>query len=211
MKATSLLRKPFKYEFRSMYLVLACINIAVFLLGSAAVQTNRYLALNPLLVVRQGMFWQVFTYMFVHGSLGHLASNMIGLVFFGSAVERRMGSSEFLLFYLLSGMLSGAISLGVYLLTSTYYVFLMGASGAVFAVLLAYAVLYPSSVIYLWAVVPIPAPLLVVGYAGYEAFNLFAGSRSGIAHGTHLSGFFVAWLYFIVRFGIDPLKVWRRL
>lgn len=193
-----------------MYLVLAGVNVAVYLLSLTSIHLTRYLSLNPLLVVKQGMYWQVFTYMFVHGSAGHLISNMIGLIFFGSAVERKMGSYEFLLFYLVCGTLSGVLSLAVYLLTSTYYVFLMGASGAIFAILLAYAILYPSSIIYLWAVIPIPAPLLVTGYAVLETYNLLAGSRSGIAHGTHLSGFLMCWLYFVIRFGINPLAVWRR-
>ena len=73
-----------------------------------------YLALNPVLATRGGMFWQVFTYQFVHGGMSHLLSNMIGLFFFGVAVERRVGSKEFLLLYLLSGTLSGALSLAVY-------------------------------------------------------------------------------------------------
>ena len=118
---------------------------------------TRLLSLNPLYVTKGGMVWQVFTYQFVHANVSHILFNMLGIFFFGVAVERRVGSSEFILFYLLSGTLSGVLSLMVYLASGVDYVFLMGASGAVFSLLLAYATLYPRSIVYLWGIVPIPA------------------------------------------------------
>lgn len=204
------LRKPFNYTIWNAAFTLIGINGLVYLLTSVDPTLVRLLSLNPLFVVKQKMYWQVFTYQFVHGNFAHLLSNMFGLLFFGYAIERKMGSKEFLLFYLVSGALSGFISLLVYIFTSTYYIFLMGASGAIFAVLFAYAVLYPNSTIYLWMVFPIPAPLLVLGYAAVEIFSLFTSPGSGIAHGTHLSGFAVAWIYFLIRFGINPIRIWRR-
>lgn len=210
MNFLSLVRKPFRYEFWNAALILIGVNLGVFLLTTLYPAMGRYLSLNPLFVIQGNMFWQPFTYQFVHGSFGHLLSNMIGLAFFGIAVERKVGSKEFLLLYLLSGTLCGLFSFLIYIATGTWYVFLMGASGAVFAILLAYAILYPDSTIFIWGIVPIPAPLLVIGYAGYEVFNLLTGANSGIAHGTHLIGFAVAWAYFLVRFAIDPVKVWSR-
>jgi hypothetical protein len=85
----------------------------------------------------------------------------------------------------------------------------MGASGAIFAVTLAYAVLYPDSVILIWGIIPVPAPILVIGYAAFEVFNLIFASSSGVAHATHLIGYAVAWAYCLVRFGINPWKVWN--
>jgi len=208
MSLLNTVRKQFRYEFRNTALMLIGTNLLVFLLTSSSPAIVQYLSLNPLYVIRGGMFWQVFTYQFVHGGIGHLLSNMIGLLFFGITVERKIGSKEFLLLYLLSGTLCGILSLVVYILSGTMYVFLMGASGAVFAILLAYAVLYPRSVIYLWAIVPIPAPVLVIGYAALETLHLIGGSNTGVAHSTHLIGFAVSWLYFLVRFGINPLHVW---
>lgn len=201
-------RKPFRYEFHNTALVLIGLNVLVYLLTSTSPDLVRLLSMNPLYVTRGGYFWQVFTYQFVHGGIGHLLSNMIGLLFFGITVERKIGSKEFLLLYLLSGTLCGILSLFVYLAMGITYVFLMGASGAVFAILLAYAVLYPRSVIYLWAIVPIPAPVLVIGYAVMETLHLIGGVNTGVAHATHLIGFAVAWLYFLIRFGINPLNAW---
>jgi membrane associated rhomboid family serine protease len=135
---------------------------------------------------------------------------MLGVFIFGLAVERRVGSKEFLLLYLLSGTLCGILSFLLYSITGTWYVFLMGASGALFALMLAYAVLYPDSIIYLWGLVPIPAPILVLGYAALEIFYMITGSNQGVAHSTHLIGFAVAWVYFLARFGINPAKVWSK-
>lgn len=208
MALLTTLRKPFRYEFKNTAFILIGINILVFLLTNSSPNLVQYLSLNPLYVMRGGMFWQVFTYQFIHGGIGHLFSNMLGLFFFGLAVERKLGSKEFLLLYLLSGTLCGILSLVVYLFSGITYVFLMGASGAVFAILLAYAVLYPKSTIYLWAIVPIPAPILIIGYAALETMHLVGGRNTGVAHGTHLIGFAVSWIYFLVRFRINPLHVW---
>ncbi len=208
MSLKNLVRKPFRYEFWNAAFILIGVNLLFFLLNYALPNSAAYLALNPVLATRGGMFWQVFTYQFVHGGMSHLLSNMIGLFFFGVAVERRVGSKEFLLLYLLSATLCGALSLAVYLAVGAESVFLMGASGAVFAILLAYAILYPDSVVYIWAIIPVPAPLLVIGYAAIETLYLVTGTNQGVAHGTHLIGFGVCWLYFLVRFGINPYRVW---
>ena len=203
-------RKPFRYAFWNSALVLIGVNILVFLLTSSSRGLMELLSLNPVHVIRDGMYWQVFTYQFVHGGVSHLFSNMIGLLFFGMSVERKVGSKEFLLLYLLSGTLCGLFSLLLYVLAGSWYVFLMGASGAVFAILLAYAVLYPRSIIYIWGIVPIAAPLLILGYAAFETLYLVTGTRQGVAHSTHLIGFAVSWLYCLVRFGINPVRVWFR-
>ena len=211
MKFKQLLKKPFRYVYWNAALILIGINLLVFLFTSRNPNALPYLALNPLLVVKRHMFWQVFTYQFVHGSFSHLLSNMIGLFFFGMSVEKhpQIGSKEFILLYLGSGTLCGIFSLLLYWITGTFYVFLMGASGAIFAILLVYAVTYPRSIVYLWAIIPIPAPMLVIGYAAFEIFNLVLRSNSGIAHSAHLMGFGIAWIYCLVRFGVNPIKVWK--
>lgn len=208
MSVLTTIRKPFRYEFKNTALMLIGLNLLVYLLTSSSRNLMLLLSLNPLYATRGGMFWQVFTYQFIHGGLQHLVFNMIGLLFFGISVERRIGSKEFLLLYLLSGTLCGILSLLVYLATGVTHVYLMGASGAVFAILLAYAVLYPRSLIYLWAIIPIPAPILILGYAVMEIMYLLGGVNTGVAHATHLIGFGVSWLYFLIRFGINPVRVW---
>ena len=85
---------------------------------------------------------------------------------------------------------------------------LIGASGAIYGILLAFAVIFPKSRIYVWFVLPVPAPLLVLVYALIEFFAQFSRS-SNVAHYTHLAGFAAAFFYFIVRMGINPIKVWK--
>jgi membrane associated rhomboid family serine protease len=210
MTFLSLVRRPFRYVFWNAAFILIGINLLVYLLTWMNPVLSKYLSLNPLFILQNNMYWQLFTYQFVHGSISHLFFNMLALVFFGVAVERRVGSKEFVLLYLVSGTLCGVLSFLLYIMMGTWYVFLMGASGAVFALLLAYAVLYPNSVILIWGIIPVPAPLLVLGYAGIEVFSIVTGTNQGVAHSTHLIGLAVAWVYFIVRFGINPAKAWKR-
>ncbi len=209
MGGRSFLHKPFKYSFSNVSLILIGINIAVYLLTSVMPALKEYLALNVVYMVRYKMLWQPFTYMFVHSGLSHIIFNMLGLLFFGISVERSIGSKEFLLMYLIAGVCSGVFSFAVYWAGGMYFVFLMGASGAIYGILLAYAVIYPRSVLLVWGILPVPAPLLVLIYAGIEIVSQLAGSRYGVAHMTHLAGFAAVWLYFVVRMGINPYKVWK--
>ena len=203
MDRSSLVRRPFPYSNRNLCLYLIGANILVTAFGYLSPAVPYLLAMNPMSVL-SGRIWQPFTYMFVHADLSHLLVNMLGLLFFGTQVERELGSSEFLLYYLLTGFLAGLFSLAAYLLAGAYSVFLLGASGAVFAVLLAYAALFPNSDIYVWGILPVRAPVLVVGYTLIEVlFQLFS-VRSSVAHLTHLAGFGFGWLYFLVRFGVNP-------
>ena len=168
-----------------------------------------YSVMNPIAVEEYHMYWQFLTYMFMHQTVQHVFFNMIALLVFGVGLEKAIGSREFLLFYLVCGALSGFFSFLVYKYTGQVNVSLLGASGAVYAVLFAYAVFFPRSVIFIWGVVPVPAPVLVLIYAIIELGSQFFGSGSNVAHMTHLFGFFAAWLYFVIRMGIHPLKIWR--
>jgi membrane associated rhomboid family serine protease len=89
-------------------------------------------------------------------------------------------------------------------------VFLMGASGAIFAVELAYAVLFPQAVLYLWGLLPLRAPVMVLGFTAIELFFMVTGIQGNTAHFTHLAGFVFGWIYFLVRFRINPWKAMRR-
>jgi membrane associated rhomboid family serine protease len=164
----------------------------------------------PALVVTRYWVWTFATYMFLHAGFGHIFFNMFALFVFGTQVERQMGSKEFLLFYFVSGILAGVFSFVVYYFTGAYYVALMGASGAIFAVQLAYAVFYPSSVIYLWGLLPLRAPVMVLGFTAIEMVSMITGQGGNVAHITHLAGFGFAWLYFLIRLGMNPIRAWRR-
>jgi len=205
MQVRSLIRRPFRYSNRNVVLWLIAVNVVIFAATYVLPSLNYVFAMNPMGVL-SGRFWQVFTYMFAHANLSHLFLNMLGLFFFGTQIERELGSSEFLLFYLLTGLLAGVFSFVVYMATGSYQVFLLGASGAVYAVLLAFATIFPRAEIYIWGILPLRAPLLVIGYTLIEIGSQLFSYRSSVAHLTHLAGFGFAWLYFLARFGINPVK-----
>ncbi len=206
MIRNSLIRRPFRYGNRNLSIWLIAINVLVFALEYVSPPVVDYLAMRPDLVL-YGFIWQPFTYMFAHANLTHLLVNMLGLLFFGTAVERELGSREFLLYYLLTGFLAGLFSFAAYLFLGGANISLLGASGAVFAVLLAFATLQPNSQIFVWGIIPLRAPIMVLGYTAIELVSQIFNSRSGVAHLTHLAGFAFGWIYFLARFGVNP---WRR-
>jgi membrane associated rhomboid family serine protease len=203
-----ILRRPFRYTFTNAAFLIICLNVGVYAILYFLPHLTGFLALNPRYVVRHHMYWQVVTYLFVHRGISHLLFNMLGIFFFGIQVERALGSREFLLFYLLSGVLCAVVSVALYLLVAGYGVILVGASGAIYALLFAYAVIYPRAKIYIWGIVPVPAPLLVLLYAGLALFEQIAGRNLGVAHLTHFAGFVGAWGYMRIRMGVRPLRVW---
>jgi len=202
-----------------MVFVIIGLNILIYLaeLFLRNIPVILYFSMIPLAVVREGWIWQFVTYMFVHDprSISHLLFNMFALFIFGHQVERQMGSREFLLYYFLTGILAGIFSFFIYwltgyLITSYWTTPLMGASGAIFAVQLAFAVLFPRSVIYIWGILPLRAPVMVLGFTALEVILMITGLGGNVAHITHLAGFGFGWLYFLIRFGINPWRAMRR-
>ena len=205
MLNNSPVRRPFRYTMTNATLWIIAANIFTFALTYLMPELKFSLALIPGAVLH-GSVWQVLSYMFVHANLSHLLLNMLGLFFFGMQVEKEIGSREFTLYYLLTGFLAGLLSLAIYLATGTYNVALIGASASVFAVLLAFATIFPESEIYIWAILPVKAPILVIGYTAIELFSQVFGVNGSVAHLAHLAGFGFGWLYFVVRFNINPVK-----
>lgn len=207
----NILHKKFSYSFNYVTLIIVAVNVVAFILTGSGRNANfQYIfGLQPILFVKAHYYWQLLTYMFMHGSWSHLLGNMIGLLFFGLYIERQLGSKEFLLFYLLCGILCGAASLAIYLVADLHQILLVGASGAVYAVLLLFAVIFPRATVFIMGIVPAPAPLLVAIYAGIAVFEQVFGMNQGVAHMTHLSGFAAAWIYCLVRYGVNPIKVWK--
>jgi membrane associated rhomboid family serine protease len=210
----NLIRRPFRYRNDNVVFYIIGLNILVYLAEILLrnLPIIRDFSMSPLMVLARGWIWQFVTYMFVHDStsIGHLLFNMLALFIFGRYVERQMGSLEFLLYYLLTGVLAGVFSFGVFVFTGNYLVALMGASGAIFAVQLAFASFFPDSIIYFWGIIPLKAPIMVLGFTAIEMFSLLTGFNGNVAHATHLAGFGFGWLYFIVRFGINPWRAMRR-
>lgn len=211
---SGLLRRRFEYKFSRFTLVLILINFAVFGLGwlfpDLGFRIQVYGSMNPKLVLIKKFYWQFATYMFVHHDVSHVVCNMLGLLIFGLSLERALGTREFKLFYFFCGISSGLLSFAYYCITGSYNVFLLGASGAVYAVMFGYAVCYPKSIIYIWGIIPVPAPVLVLIYTLIELFSGLVNRGSNVAHYCHLFGFFSAWLYFVVRIGVHPIKVWKK-
>ena len=177
-------------------------NVTVFLLVRALPgEIVNQLVLVPVLVpVRP---WSVLTYQFLHAGFWHLLMNMIGLYFFGPRLEARIGSRHFLLLYLLSGVGGAVLSI------LTPRAFIVGASGAVFGVLLGFARYWPRERIYIYAVIPVEARILVVFLA---ALSLWSGIGGGgnIAHFAHLGGFVGGWIYLNVMERRSPGRRFRR-
>ena len=207
----SFIHKSFKYTFNKATLYIIGANILVYILTQIFPGLYVHLSIFPPLTIYNHEYWQIFTYMFVHDTTGiqHILFNMLGLLMFGLSVEKAIGTKEFCLLYFLSGIFCGIFSFVVYVATGSLLVVLCGASGALYAILLAYAVIYPRSVISIWGILPVPAPLLVFIYAIIEVSSQIFSLSSGVAHMTHLAGFLFAWLYFVIRMRINPWKVWR--
>lgn len=138
--------------------------------------------------------WTLFTYMFVHAGLLHLAANMLVLYLFGTAVEARMGSRQFFVFYLYCGVGAALFALGLSQLTPL--VPFIGASGAVMGVALAFAAYWPDADVMVFPIpVPIKARTLIIVLALIDLV-LARVTADGIAHEAHLGGLLFGWLYF---------------
>lgn len=202
-----LLRRPFPYTYKSLTLVLIAANVLVFFFSQVfEPELLLNLAMNPYRVL-EGRWWELITYMFSHGSSSHLFYNMLGLFFFGFSVEQRVGSWEFLSMYFITGFLAGLFSFLVYVAGSQYHVYLLGSSGAVYAVLLFFAAYFPDQRIYFMYFLPLRATTLVLLYTALELFNSLFFQHSGVAHLTHLAGFFFAGLYLAVRLNRNILSI----
>ncbi len=166
------------------------INIVVFLLTSFSQSTFDLLALTPTIAVQEGMFWQFFTFMFVHANFAHIFFNMFSLLMFGPTIEERMGTKNYLIFYLLCGLGSGVFHI---LITGLGIIPLVGASGAIFGVVTAYGLFFPRHVIYVYFI-PMPAIVAIGLFAMIELFSGISGVQSGVANFGHLGGMIVGFI-----------------
>ncbi len=150
---------------------------------------------------RNGFFWQLFTYMFLHAGLLHILFNMLILYFLGTEIERTVGSRNFLSIYFVSGVLGG---LGWLLLTSDPSIPCIGASGAVFGLLGAYVALFPQRhitvLIFFILPVTLKAWMLAVILAGIEFLLMTARVEDQIAHSAHLAGLLAGYVFAFVVF-----------
>ena len=178
---------------------LIVLNILMFFVQMTAPGFANQLVLVPALVLTRP--WTIVTYMFLHGGFGHIFFNMFGLYVFGPRVEMRLGSERFFALYFISGISGALLSL---LLGS--YVAVIGASGAVYGVMLAYARFWPRDRVYVYFLIPIEVRWLVIIYTLIS----IAGFGGGIAHFAHLGGFAGAMLYVLYLEHMQGAKRFRR-
>jgi len=174
-------------------------NVALFLVQFFAPAVTDVLGLRPIFVVRYFWVWQLATYMFLHGGVFHIVFNMLALWMFGTELERRWGTPFFLKFYAVTGVGAGVLTVLFSLLPfaaaqQLYQANIIGASGAIFGLLLAYALYFPERQIYMYLVFPIPARVFVA-IIGAIAFLSSLGDSGGVASATHLGGLAVAYVY----------------
>lgn len=145
--------------------------------------------------------WQLVTYQFLHGGFSHIFFNMFGIWIFGAELERDWGSARFGVFYLLSGIGAGLLQIFVSDLPT------VGASGALFGILIAYGMLYPNRKLLIFPLfIPVAAKYLVAFYAAIELFRGISGANTGVAHWAHLAGGLTGFL--LLKFGKD-IGVWK--
>lgn len=165
-------------------------NGVMFFLTLQIPGLERALALfpSPGLILRHP--WTPLTYMFLHAGFAHIFFNMLALFFFGPQIEVRLGSRDFLLLYFISG-LGGALASLIFAPNAP----VVGASAAVFGIMLGFAMYWPDAPIYLWMIVPIKAKWLITGLVVISLFSGITGAEAGVAHFAHLGGFATGWLY----------------
>ncbi len=153
--------------------------------------------------------WQVLTHMFMHGGIWHIFFNMYTLLMFGIVLECRLGSGKFLIFYFVTGLGAVALHTGVQWLEAQYFMNAgdfeaytsilrtptLGASGAIYGVLIGYAMCYPDSrLTLLFPPITLTAKWFVIIFAVIELFTGISGIHDGVAHFAHLGGMLFGWL-----------------
>jgi len=148
-------------------------------------------------------FWQLITCGFLHANLLHLGINMYALWMFGTDVERAIGPRHYLTLYFASLLCSSATQLAVVsMMTSTGVYPTVGASGAIFGILLAFGMLFPRrTIVLIFPPIPMPAIIFVILYGLLELFSGIFGTDQGVAHFAHLGGMLGAYL---------TLQRWRK-
>ncbi len=188
---------------------LIIINTVAYLLDMlSGYRLSGFLALYPL---SYGFLpFQVVTYAFMHGNFGHLFFNMIGLWTFGQELERLWGPKRYMQFYTASLLSAALVQLLVtWLLNSPYPT--LGASGALFGLLLAFGMLFPNrQVMLIIPPIPLKAKTLVIGYGALELFFGVTGTQEGVAHFAHLGGMIGGFLMIQYWRGRPPFKGRRR-
>ena len=179
--------------------ILVTVNFGIYLLQSLSGKEEvffRLFGLVPSVFLSELMLWQPFTYMFFHApfyssvGISHILLNMLGLWVFGRELEQAWGKKNFLKYYFITGIGSGLIT---YFFQMSSDNPVIGASGAVYGILLAYGILYPNRMLYIWGLIPVKSMWLVIIMGAIAFFGLL-GNSDGISHVTHISGMLIGYI-----------------
>jgi membrane associated rhomboid family serine protease len=180
--------------------VLIGANVAAYVVSLIAPAIVLRLGLRPADVFGALRLWQPLTYMFLHAGILHLLFNMLALWMFGVELERMWGSRFFTKYYFATGVGAAATTMLLSFVPGSfgaqlYNSLTIGASGAIYGVLLAYGLYFPNRPIYMYAVFPVPAKYFVMIMGGISLLSSMGGPGGGVAHTTHLGGLLVGYLY----------------
>jgi membrane associated rhomboid family serine protease len=175
-------------------------NVAMCVVSVVYRPVIQYLGLVPEMVIERQWIWQPATYMFLHGDLFHILFNLLGIWMFGVELERMWGTRYFAKYYAISGLGGAAAMMLLAMLPSglgdqIYNARIIGASGALFGLLLAYGLYFPDRPILMMLIFPIPARYFVMIMGGIALLSTVGASGGGIAHGAHLGGLVAGYLY----------------
>lgn len=188
---------------------LLAINILMFI---ATLINENFMVTNFAMFYPASPFfkpWQILTHMFMHGGFWHIFFNMYSLLMFGSILERSLGTKKYLIFYFVTGLGAVALHTGVEWLQARVFIAngiaqayqqllvtpTLGASGAIYGVLIGFAMLYPQARLTLiFPPIPMTAKWLVIIFAAIELFSGINGIQDGVAHFAHLGGMLFGWL-----------------
>lgn len=187
---------------------LILINVGMFILQNLFISGFLTIGGNPLadwfvetfylMPFGQGFqVWQLGTYMFLHGGMSHIFLNMLMLWMFGMEVENTWGSQKFLVFYLTAGLVAGLANLFIAPLFTVPGP-TIGASGGVYGVLVAFAMMFPNRYVFIYFLFPVRAKYLITFFIMLELFNGVTGTSEGVAHIAHLGGAMVGALFVIL-------------
>jgi membrane associated rhomboid family serine protease len=186
-------RFSFGYGLTPIIKKLIIIMAAVFLLQElVSSRMTLYLGLVPLDVWKKFFLWQLVTYIFLHGGVSHILFNLLALWMFGGELESYWGSGKFLRYFFFCGIGAGLCTV---VFSPYQFIPVVGASGAIYGILLAFGWLFPNRLIYVYFLVPIPAKYFVIIFGLIELYASMQGTGGGVAHLTHLGGLIFGILY----------------
>ena len=179
-------------------------NVAVFLVQffaglfypPLAAALLKLFGLIPYAVTHGLRIWQPFTYLFLHGGFWHIVLNMFVLWMFGCDLERSWGRRRFLFYYFLTGVGAGVLNVAVKTIAASGVLTVtIGASGAIFGLLLAFGLLFPDRIIYLYFLIPIPARIFVLIIGALTFYASLSSAGDNISHISHLGGMLFGLIY----------------